>query len=113
MRTERFKHPINTEPRPDYDRSQVKSPGEVKPGQTYIFHTLNRETGRWSVHFWVIKTSPHERKGMDGTWVFAESAVIAESTREISLADYCVLPYEDGTWNLNWIEDPTRWPVNQ
>lgn len=85
--------------RPNLGPSQVRSLEELRVDMVVVFHH------RRGVEKFKITSSPYQEEGSWRIRGVSEHATSAPSVESISLADYGVVAYSNGMWNLsNWLE---------
>lgn len=100
------KYRISFESRPEFGPKQIKEIAEIKVGERYQEYHLDRTDPHMGVPMkrltFVVLSEPYEK---NGSWWVRIKKQMSRGEEEVDLADYGILPYKGGHWNIsNWIE---------
>jgi hypothetical protein len=100
------KYRISFDSRPEFSPNQIKEIAEIKIGERYQEYYLDRTDPAQVVPIkrltFVVLSEPYEK---NGSWWVRIKKQMSREEDEVNLADYGILPYKGGHWNIaNWIE---------
>jgi hypothetical protein len=100
------KFKISFDSRPEFTSEQIKELSQIKIGERYQEYHLDRTDPHMGVPMkrltFVVLSEPYEK---NGSWWVRIKKQGSRGEDEVDLADYGILPYKGGHWNIaNWIE---------